>query len=56
MVYAYAAHIAEVEVDLVTGETSVEDYVAVHDSGKIINRRLAEGQVEGGIAQGLDSP
>ena len=53
MVYAYAAHIAEVEVDLVTGEVSVEDYVAVHDSGKIINRRLAEGQVEGGVAQGL---
>ncbi len=53
MVYAYACHIAEVEIDLVTGETSVEGYVAVHDSGRIINRRLAEGQVEGGIAQGL---
>jgi CO/xanthine dehydrogenase Mo-binding subunit len=53
MVYAYATHIAEVEVDLVTGEVSVEEFSAVHDSGKILNRRLAVGQVEGGIAQGL---
>lgn len=53
MVYAYATHIAEVEVDLVTGEVSVEEFSAVHDSGRILNRRLASGQVEGGIAQGL---
>jgi len=52
-VYAYATHIAEVAVDVTTGETSVEDYVAVHDSGRIINRQLAAGQVEGGVAQGL---
>ena len=53
MVYAYATHIAEVEVDLVTGEVSVEEFSAVHDSGRILNRCLASGQVEGGIAQGL---
>ena len=53
MVYAYATHIAEVEVDMATGEVSVEEFVAVHDSGKIVNRQLAAGQVEGGIAQGL---
>jgi CO/xanthine dehydrogenase Mo-binding subunit len=53
MVYAYATHIAEVEVDLATGEVSVEEFVAVHDSGRIVNRLLATGQVEGGIAQGL---
>jgi CO/xanthine dehydrogenase Mo-binding subunit len=52
-VYAYATHIAEVEVDLVTGEVSVEEFNAVHDSGRILNSRLAVGQVEGGIAQGL---
>ncbi len=52
-VYSYATHIAEVEVDLSTGEVSVEDYVAVHDSGKILNLQTASGQVEGGIAQGL---
>ena len=52
-VYSSATHIAEVEVDMTTGEVSVEDFVAIHDSGKIINHQLATGQVEGGIAQGL---
>ncbi len=52
-VYSYATHIAQVEVDLTTGEVSVEDFVAVHDSGRIVNHQLASGQVEGGIAQGL---
>ncbi len=52
-VYAYATHIAEVEVDVRTGETRVVDYVAVHDSGRILNQELATGQVEGGVAQGI---
>lgn len=51
--YAYATHIAEVKVDTITGEIRVERFVAVHDSGKILNRQLATGQVEGGIAQGI---
>ncbi|MCK5246684.1 xanthine dehydrogenase family protein, partial [Candidatus Bipolaricaulota bacterium] len=49
-VYAYACHIAEVEVDTVTGETDMIDFVAVHDSGRILNRTLATGQVQGGVA------
>jgi len=52
-VYAYATHVAEVEIDTVTGEAAVVDYVAVHDSGRILNRTLATGQVQGGIAQGI---
>ncbi len=52
-VYSYATHIAEVEVDLVTGEVSVVKLVAVHDSGRIVNPQLASGQVEGGAVQGL---
>ena len=52
-VYAYATHVAEVEVDSVTGEVFVVDFVAVHDSGRILNRSLAAGQVEGGVAQGI---
>ena len=52
-VYAYATHIAEVEIDTATGEVSVVDYVAVHDSGRILNRTLATGQVQGGVAQGI---
>ncbi len=52
-VYAYATHIAEVEIDTATGESSVVDLVAVHDSGRILNRTLATGQVQGGVAQGI---
>jgi CO/xanthine dehydrogenase Mo-binding subunit len=52
-VYAYATHIAEVEVDQATGEAHVVDFIAVHDSGTILNRALAIGQVQGGIAQGI---
>jgi CO/xanthine dehydrogenase Mo-binding subunit len=52
-VYAYATHIAEVEVNVDTGEAHVVDYIAVHDSGRILNGVLASGQVEGGVAQGI---
>ncbi len=52
-VYAYACHIAEVEVDLLTGETHVRRFWAVHDSGRIVNPALARGQVAGGVAQGI---
>lgn len=52
-VYAYACHIAEVEVDLLTGESHVRRFWAVHDSGVIVNPALARGQVAGGIAQGI---
>jgi len=52
-VYAYACHVALVEVDLLTGETHVEGFWAVHDSGKIVNPATARGQVIGGVAQGI---
>ncbi len=52
-VYSYAAHLAEVEVDLLTGEVKVTRFWAVHDSGKIVNPDTARGQVLGGIAQGI---
>lgn len=52
-VYAFACHIAEVEVDVITGETRVCGFWAVHDSGKIVNPKTAYGQVVGGIAQGI---
>ncbi|CAM4331681.1 xanthine dehydrogenase family protein molybdopterin-binding subunit [Palleronia rufa] len=47
------AHVAEVEVDPETGEIRVERYTVVDDFGNLINPLLAEGQVHGGIAQGL---
>ena len=47
--YVFAAHFAEVAVDLETGEIKLTDYLAAHDSGEILNRLTAESQVEGGI-------
>lgn len=52
-VYGYGAQIAEVEVNLDLGTTKVRHIVAAHDLGRVINPVLAEGQIEGGIAQGL---
>ncbi len=52
-VYGYGAHLAEVEVDLKLGKVKVLNLVAAHDLGRTINPLLAEGQVEGGVAQGL---
>jgi CO/xanthine dehydrogenase Mo-binding subunit len=52
-VYSFATDIAEVDVDTGTGEVRVRSLTAVHDSGRIVNRLTAAGQVEGGIAQGL---
>ncbi|MBI3325381.1 MAG: molybdopterin-dependent oxidoreductase, partial [Nitrospinae bacterium] len=51
--YAFGTHVAVVEVDRETGEITILRYVAVHDCGRIINPKLVEGQVYGGIAQGL---
>jgi aerobic carbon-monoxide dehydrogenase large subunit len=51
--YAFGAHVAVVEVDRQTGEVSLLQYVAVHDCGRIINPKLVEGQMYGGIVQGL---
>jgi aldehyde oxidoreductase len=51
--YAFAAQIAVVEVDAELGTVKVLRMVAAHDVGKAINPTLVEGQIEGGIAQGL---
>ncbi|UXX81808.1 molybdopterin-dependent oxidoreductase [Roseovarius pelagicus] len=52
-VYGYGAQIAEVSVDTVLGTVKVNRITAAHDLGRVINPQLAEGQVQGGIAQGL---
>lgn len=46
-------YICEVEVDPDTGETSIEQFVAADDFGKIINPMIVEGQVHGGLGQGI---
>jgi CO/xanthine dehydrogenase Mo-binding subunit/aerobic-type carbon monoxide dehydrogenase small subunit (CoxS/CutS family) len=51
--YAFAAQMATVEVDLELGTVKVLRIVAAHDVGKAINPTLVEGQIQGGIAQGL---
>ncbi len=51
--YAFAAQMAMVEVDTELGTTKVRRIVAAHDVGKAINPGLVEGQIQGGIAQGL---
>jgi len=47
------AHVAEVEIDADTGVLSILRYTAVDDCGRVINHTLLEGQLHGGIAQGL---
>lgn len=51
--FAWAAYVAQVAVDPLTGEAQVEDFTAVQDIGRVVNPALAEGQVEGGVAQGI---
>jgi len=46
-------HVCEVEVDPETGATTIVKFVAVDDFGKVVNPLLVEGQVHGGIGQGL---
>ena len=51
--FGYAAHLAVVEVDMALGTVKPIRFVAAHDVGRAINPVLVEGQVQGGIAQGL---
>jgi CO/xanthine dehydrogenase Mo-binding subunit len=51
--YVFGCQVAEVEVDTVTGEVQVLGIWAVHDVGRAINPRGVEGQIEGGVVQGL---
>ena len=52
-VYGYGVQMAEIEVNKELGTIKIEKIIAVHDLGKVVNPLLAEGQIEGGVAQGL---
>jgi CO/xanthine dehydrogenase Mo-binding subunit len=52
-VYSYATHVAEVEVDVETGRVTVVRMTAVHDVGRVLNPVTLEGQIEGGVLQGV---
>ena len=51
--FGFGAHLAEIEVDTALGTVKVLKIIAAHDVGRAVNPLLVEGQVEGGIAQGL---
>ncbi len=51
--YASAVHVAIVEIDTGTGHVRLLRYVVAHDCGKVINPVIVEGQVHGGVAQGV---
>ena len=51
--FSNACHVAIVEVDVETGKVAVEKFLVAEDAGRIINPMIAEGQVHGGIAQGI---
>lgn len=51
--YPFACQIAEVEVDPETGQVTVTNFVGAHDVGRAINPMATEGQIRGGVTQGL---
>ncbi|MFI9554231.1 xanthine dehydrogenase family protein molybdopterin-binding subunit [Nonomuraea endophytica] len=51
--FPHGTHLCAVEVDTETGMTKIRSYVAVDDVGKVVNPLIVEGQVHGGIAQGV---
>ena len=53
MVYPYGVHIAAVRVDRETGSVTVERYMVAYDVGRAVNPMLIEGQIVGGVAQGI---
>ena len=53
MVYPYGVHIAAVRVDRETGGVTVERYMVAYDVGRAVNPMLIEGQIVGGVAQGI---
>ncbi len=52
-VFPFGAHVCVVEVDAETGEVEIVKYIAVDDCGPIINPLIVEGQIHGGLAQGI---
>ena len=51
--FPHGTHLCAVEVDTETGFTSIRSYVAVDDVGRVVNPQIVEGQVHGGLAQGI---
>ncbi len=53
LAFANGTNLSEVEVDIETGEVAVRRYVVAHDCGRMINPRLVDGQIQGGVVHGI---
>lgn len=53
LLYSYGAHLVRLEVDELTGEVEIKDYLAVTDGGRVLNPQIYEQQIQGSIAQGI---
>jgi carbon-monoxide dehydrogenase large subunit len=51
--FSNACHIAIVAIDIATGQVEIERFVVVEDAGRLINPMIVEGQIHGGVAQGI---
>jgi carbon-monoxide dehydrogenase large subunit len=51
--FPYGCHVAEVEIDIDTGQVTLARYTAIDDVGRAVNPMIVEGQTHGGIAQGV---
>jgi len=51
--FSNACHVAIVAVDIATGQVQIERFVVVEDAGRLINPMIVEGQIHGGVAQGI---
>lgn len=51
--FANACHVAEVEVDALTGEVEITRFLVAEDAGKLINPAIVDGQIHGGVVQGI---
>lgn len=51
--YSFGVQVAELKVDRQTGRVDILDFYSVHDSGTILNPKISEGQIEGGVVQGI---
>lgn len=53
IIYSFAAHLALVEVDMLTGVVEIVKYITATECGKVMNPQLLQGQIQGGAAQGI---
>jgi len=51
--FSNACHVVTVEVDIETGETNIDRYLVIEDAGRLINPMIVDGQIHGGVAQGV---